>query len=248
MSYLTCDPGFTGVDLLHQLHKSIFKDQLIQWCMQIMGEKELDKQFKAMNGYPGLHHFKKGILSVSQWTGTEHKEMEKVLLGITIGCVPSHFIPVVCSLVDFIYLSQLQLQTLTILNSLELCFNTESPEHLHINLAKEAYHASNKRDYVKQMAIWLQESYLIWVEKRLLSMIRMSEDSMMEEEEDVQVQLINPINVTQCDLNMNQHDINITDSRDKNLNKFNNTIHTLLQSNLHTQILQLKILLRSSVL
>ena len=102
-------------------------------------------------------------------------------------------------------------------------YNMESPEHLHINFAKEAYRASNKRDYVKQMAIWLQESYLIWVEKQLLSMIQMSKDSMMEEEEDVQVQLINPINVTQCDLNANQCDINITDSHDKNLNKFNNT-------------------------
>ena len=108
----------------------------------------------------------------------------------------------------------------------------ESPEHLHINFAKEAYCASNKRDYVEQMVIWLQrhqamwlrELYLIWVETRLLSMIRMSEDSMMEEEEDVQVQLINSINVTQHDLNANQRDINITDSLDKNLNKFNNTM------------------------
>ena len=187
-----------------------------------------------MNGYPGLQHFKKGILSVSQWTGTKHKEMEKILLGIVIGSVPSHFIHIVCSLVDFIYLSQLQLHTLMTLNSLESClktfhlhqniviehgiwdhfnilklhaflhyvdcihslgladgYNTESPEQLHIDYAKEAYRASNKRDYIEQMAIWLQrheamwlqEFYLIWVENWLLSMLRTREDSMMDEEE-----------------------------------------------------------------
>jgi len=181
-----------------------------------MGEKEIDKRFKAMNGYPGLRHFKKGISSVSQWTGTEHKEMEKVLLGITIGGVPSRFLPVVRSLLDFVYLSQLQYHTSTTIKSLETCLNTfhnykeiiieleirqhfnipkvhalmhyvdsirsfgsadgynsESPERLHIDFAKEAYRASNKRDYVEQMALWLQrheamwirESYLIWVGK-----------------------------------------------------------------------------------
>ena len=52
-------------------------------------------------------------------------------------------------------------------------YNTESPEQLQIKFAKEAYHASNKRDYVEQMALWLQrheamwfrESYMIWVER-----------------------------------------------------------------------------------
>ena len=54
-------------------------------------------------------------------------------------------------------------------------YNTESPERLHIDFAKEAYRASNKRDYVEQMAVWLQrheavwlrESYLVWVENWL---------------------------------------------------------------------------------
>ena len=182
--------------------------------------------------------------------------MEKVLLGITIGSVPSRFIPVVRSLLDFIYLSQLQSHTSTTLNALESClktfhnnkniiieleirehfnipklhallhyvncirslgsadgYNTESPERLHIDFAKEAYRASNKRDYVEQMAVWLQrreamslrESYLVWVEKRLQSCQSMlttqSEDNMMEDE-DEDDGLIDPINVTQCDINI----------------------------------------------
>jgi hypothetical protein len=34
-------------------------------------------------------------------------------------------------------------------------FNTESPERLYIDHAKEAYWASNKREYVLQMTVWL---------------------------------------------------------------------------------------------
>ena len=104
-------------------------------------------------------------------------------------------------------------------------YNLESPERLHIEFVKEAYHASNKQDYVEQMAIWLQrqeaswlrESYLIWVENRLESLIKAGEVKVMDEDkaedyDDVehdQVQL----DVTQCDINITQ-----TQARASNLN------------------------------
>ena len=56
--------------------------------------------------------------------GTEHKEMEKVLLGIVIGVLPSCTIIVVQTLLDFIYLSQLQMQTSKTLDALEWCLKT----------------------------------------------------------------------------------------------------------------------------
>ena len=34
-------------------------------------------------------------------------------------------------------------------------FNTKSPEQLHIDYVKEVYHASNKKEYVGQMTVWL---------------------------------------------------------------------------------------------
>ncbi|KAI0055469.1 hypothetical protein BV25DRAFT_1775361, partial [Artomyces pyxidatus] len=35
-------------------------------------------------------------------------------------------------------------------------YNTEVTEHLHIDLARNAYRASNKQDYFEQMALWLE--------------------------------------------------------------------------------------------
>ncbi|KAF8496067.1 hypothetical protein JB92DRAFT_3126275 [Gautieria morchelliformis] len=58
-------------DLLHQLHKGVFKDHMVKWCIQIAGKggaQEVDEQLKCLPDHPGLRHFKKGISTISQWT------------------------------------------------------------------------------------------------------------------------------------------------------------------------------------
>ncbi|EJF58879.1 hypothetical protein DICSQDRAFT_148808 [Dichomitus squalens LYAD-421 SS1] len=194
-------------DIFHQLHKGLFKDHLVSWVTKSIenGTDEIDQRYMAMARHPELHHFKKGISLVCQWTGTEYKNMEKVFLGAVL---------------DFIYYTHFETHTDLSLDALHqawtdfhkhkaifvklgICkdfnfpkahstehyerairelgtadgYSTEHPERLHIDYAKLAYGASNKKStYLKQMTGWLDwqetihrfSSYLAWYDANKL--------------------------------------------------------------------------------
>ncbi|KAJ3846007.1 hypothetical protein EV368DRAFT_53336, partial [Lentinula lateritia] len=194
-------------DILHQLHKGVFKDHIVKWSTRAVTgkskkerEKEVDTRFQSMPRHPTLRHFKQGISLITQWTGHEYKNMEKIFLGVISGATESGEI-VLCvrAILDFIEYSQFSLHTNESLERMDEAlrtfhahkdaafvdtgirqafnipkvhsmnhytpmilsigaapgYNTEWSERLHIDFAKLAYRASNKRDYIKQMTCWL---------------------------------------------------------------------------------------------
>ncbi|KIJ09099.1 hypothetical protein PAXINDRAFT_45449, partial [Paxillus involutus ATCC 200175] len=185
---------------------------VVSWCTEIIGAKELDMRFKAMTPYAGLRHFKKGISKRKQWTGADQKELQRVFLGVIAGVVDECVLAATRGILDFIYYAQYQSHTEASLEKMEDSLklfhenkqafvdlgvrdhfnipklhsmvhyamsiwllgstdglNTELPERLHIDLAKRAYRASNRCDYVIQMTRWLQRQDSIYLQDLYLA-------------------------------------------------------------------------------
>lgn len=95
-------------DILHQLHKGMFQVHLLSWMKKMMTAEEIDKRFKAITSYPGLRHFKNGVSHISQMSGKEQKELQKVLMIVIAGHtrLPKKAIIAASGLLNFIYLAR----------------------------------------------------------------------------------------------------------------------------------------------
>ncbi|KAG8703755.1 hypothetical protein FRC08_002653 [Ceratobasidium sp. 394] len=116
-------PSCITPDILHQLHKGVFKDYIAEWTEGLLGKDVLDGRFMAMPQAKNLRHFKKGITSVQQWTGRETKEMVKQYLPIIANDpkVPDAFVKLVRALLEFLHLAERAQLTASELDDVATC-------------------------------------------------------------------------------------------------------------------------------
>lgn len=205
-------------DILHQLAQGGMK-HLLKWLKHIFGAAEIDARCAALPPNHNLRHFANGITSLKRVSGSEHRDMCRILLGLIVdlplpgGLSPVRLVRAVRALLDFFYLAQYPVHSSleddsyptngpSPPTSLELLedaldrfhknrsifidlgardnfnipkihtlrhyvpsiklfgttdnYNTEYTERLHIDMAKNAYKASNRRDEYPQMTTWLE--------------------------------------------------------------------------------------------
>ncbi|CDO74593.1 hypothetical protein BN946_scf184807.g1 [Trametes cinnabarina] len=111
-------------DILHQLHKGLIKDHVLAWVEKIVGKRALDERFAAMSTAHGLRHFPRGISILSQWTGSEAKEIEKILLGLLVGRVSSQVLKSIRALLDFVYYAQYEVHSSVTLAHMKRALDT----------------------------------------------------------------------------------------------------------------------------
>lgn len=131
-------------DLLHQLHKGVFKDHMCEWATASAegGEDEVNSRFMASLDHASLRHFRNGISAVSQWTGHEYKNMEKVFLGVINGSSEERVVLAVRGVLDFIYNAHYEQHT-----TKSLCLLEESWALFHANKDVVIENGSRKQEH-----------------------------------------------------------------------------------------------------
>lgn len=102
---MACPSYFLTPDSLHQWHKFFF-DHPLKWAINIMTGQELDRRLIALQPRVGERHFAKGISTLKQVTGREHRELQKVFIAVIAGAVPPSVLSSMRALLEFIYTAQ----------------------------------------------------------------------------------------------------------------------------------------------
>ncbi|KAJ7703454.1 hypothetical protein B0H16DRAFT_1347131 [Mycena metata] len=99
--------NFLTPEILHHWLKMSW-DHLCKWCLQAVGEAEIDFRFSVLRPHTGMRHFKEGISNAKQITGREHRDIQRYLVGVIAEAsgVTKEFSTTIASLLDFFYFGQ----------------------------------------------------------------------------------------------------------------------------------------------
>ncbi len=98
---------------------------VIKWIIKIYGSAAINLRCKAIPPYYKTPLFTKGIATLSQVSGQEHKRMCTIILGLIVGLpLPgalnsSHMVKAVRAVLDFLYLAQYMSHTNETLRQLQ---------------------------------------------------------------------------------------------------------------------------------
>ncbi|KAJ3001374.1 hypothetical protein NUW54_g6465 [Trametes sanguinea] len=140
-------------DLLHQLHKGVFMTHLVSWVSQ-GHEAELDARFARVPPYPDLRVFKNGISTISQWTGNEYRQMEKVFIGLLPGLHDDpRVVAAARAILDFIYLAHYPSHTAATLRQMQ-----DALDRFHSS--KQVFVTMGIRDHFNVQKLHWMQHYL----------------------------------------------------------------------------------------
>lgn len=108
-------------DNLHGLFR-FWRDHILQWIIKLVGEEELDHRLEVLQPMIGLRHFANGIKHLSQWTGREDRELQRIILASIAGApkINSEALRCLRAFHDFLYLAQYRSHSPTTLKYLQI--------------------------------------------------------------------------------------------------------------------------------
>ena len=75
-------------DLFHGVIR-FGRDHMLKWTKRLVGVTEFDARLKVLQDIPGFRSFKKGINHLSQLTGREDREIQRVTVPLIAGAPKS---------------------------------------------------------------------------------------------------------------------------------------------------------------
>jgi hypothetical protein len=71
-------------DLLHNMLR-FWRDHILKWVRLLVGKIEFDRRLSLLQPVVGYRHFNVGVKNLSQWSGREDRELQRVLVAVVAG-------------------------------------------------------------------------------------------------------------------------------------------------------------------